>query len=74
MRPIGNAFVIPPRAVTRLEPGGTHMMLIGLERPLMKGQQFKGTLVFANAGRVELGVQVEAMGSTAPDQGHGKGH
>jgi copper(I)-binding protein len=37
-------------------------MFPGLKRPLEKGERFKATLNFENAGSVEVEFVVEAMG------------
>jgi copper(I)-binding protein len=49
-----NAIRIPPRATTKLAPGGTHLMLIGLSKPLPRQADFTlrlddGTTVTASA-------------------------
>jgi copper(I)-binding protein len=71
MRPLPKGLEIPPNATVELKPGGSHLMLIGLTRPLRKGEQLKGTLNFEKAGTVEVTFDIEAMGARAP--GHG-GH
>lgn len=69
------AIDLPAGEVTALRPGGLHVMLIGLENRLVEGEQFPLTLVFDEAGVVEVEVQVEAVtfgvGDTpAMGQGH----
>lgn len=46
---------------TALEPGGVHVMLIGLEDRLVEGEAFPLTLVFEKAGTVEVEVAVEPI-------------
>jgi copper(I)-binding protein len=46
-----------------IEPGGLHIMFLGLKRPLEKGERFKATLVFEKAGPIEVEFVVEAMGA-----------
>jgi copper(I)-binding protein len=64
--------VVPlPRGQTvALAPGGYHVMLIGLKRPLGAGEQVTLTLVFEDAGgkRSEQTVQapVRPLGAGAP--------
>jgi periplasmic copper chaperone A len=48
---------------TELKPGGVHLMLIGLKRPLKQGQTFALTLTFEKAGAIETTVTVEAAGA-----------
>lgn len=52
-------IVVPAGAVVELKPGGLHLMLIGLQRPLVMGETRKVLLQFRQAGeiRVELGVR-----------------
>lgn len=60
-----------------LRPGGTHVMLMGLKRPLKEGDAFPMTLTFERAGDVQVMVAVRKMGSMGPherwrhDGGHG---
>jgi copper(I)-binding protein len=52
----------PVKAGQKLEikPGGLHIMLTGLKRPLKAGDQFLLTLTFRKAGAVETTVAVQA--------------
>jgi periplasmic copper chaperone A len=50
----------PPGTTVKIEPGGLHMMLIGLTRPLVVGTVFTLTLQFRDAGALTLRVPVEA--------------
>jgi len=66
------AFEVAPGAPTILQPGGNHIMLIGLHRGLSEGETFPVTLTFRDAGQIELEVTVGPAGA----RGHGghKGH
>jgi len=55
---------IPASGDTKLAPGGTHLMLFGLHKPLVAGERFPLTLQFEQAGKVEVEVMIEA---TEPD-------
>lgn len=57
MRHVG-AIEIPPGESVRLEPGGLHMMLMGVSSPLQTGERISVTLVFERAGEVALSVPV----------------
>jgi len=46
----------PALATTKIEPGGLHVMLLGLKQPLVEGSKMDLTLRFRNAG--ELSIQV----------------
>jgi copper(I)-binding protein len=43
---------------TVLEPGGTHLMLIGLKQPLVAGQRFPLTLEFEKGGKLTSQFEV----------------
>jgi periplasmic copper chaperone A len=48
-----------------LKPGGYHVMLADLKRPLQAGDSFPLTLGFEKAGSIEVSVVVESMGAGA---------
>lgn len=50
------------------EPGGRHIMLMGLKRPLKEGDTFPLTLTFANAGQIRTSVRVR--GADGVDKSH----
>ncbi|MFO7548531.1 MAG: copper chaperone PCu(A)C [Acidimicrobiia bacterium] len=70
MRPV-EALDIPAGASLVLEPGGLHIMLIGLERALEEGDDFVVTLEFARSGPVDVTVEVIAAGEGPDGGGHG---
>jgi copper(I)-binding protein len=49
-----------------LKPGGMHIMLMHLAKPLKVGESFPATLTFENAGTVTITVPVEKAGATSP--------
>lgn len=51
---------LPPGATVALEPGGMHVMFMGLDHPLAAGDHLAATLVFANAGELPVDFHVEA--------------
>lgn len=63
MREIEGGVAIAPGATVAFEPGGKHLMFIGLKQALTKGEKLKGELVFEKAGKVEVDFNVEAAGS-----------
>jgi hypothetical protein len=71
MRPV-EAVEIPAHGTAALQPGGIHIMLIGLKQPLREGERFALTLTFEKAGAVTVDVKVDAVGSLGP-QGTGQG-
>jgi copper(I)-binding protein len=64
MREVGTIDV-PAGKTVELQPGGLHLMLFGLKRPLVAGQAFPLTLRFEKAGAVEVEMKVVAPGSEA---------
>jgi periplasmic copper chaperone A len=69
------AIDLPPGETTALEPGGLHVMLIGLENRLVEGEAFPLTLVFEKAGAVEVEVAVEPVTyGVGESDGHDQGH
>lgn len=59
MSPV-SSIEVPAGKVVMLEPGGYHIMLINLVKPLTTGQSFVATLTFAGLGAVEVPVVVRA--------------
>jgi copper(I)-binding protein len=61
---------IPAGGSVGLAPGGTHLMLVGLEAPLEVGSSLPLSLEFEKAGPTQLVVQVRPIGASGPrDQG-----
>ncbi len=50
---------IPAGGETRLEPGGSHLMLMGLKQPLEEGQHFPVVLQFERAGKITVDMLVQ---------------
>lgn len=69
MEPAGRVTV-PARGSLTLEPGGLHIMLIGLRRDLVEGSQVTLTLQFERAGPVTVQVPVRAAGTMPANHGH----
>ncbi len=67
------AVDVPAGGMATLQPGGFHVMLIGLKQPLKEGDSFPLTLTFEKAGEVTLEVAVEAIGSMGGMQHNGMG-
>jgi periplasmic copper chaperone A len=67
MRQITDATV-PAGGALALEPGGTHVMLIGLRSPLVPGATLPLVLTFRHAGEVQAKAIVLAPGSVPPSQ------
>lgn len=65
MHPRPGGLEIPAGGAASLKPGGWHLMLIGLKRPLKVGDRFPATLTFRNAGKTRVEFVVQA-GVPAP--------
>jgi len=66
MRPASEGLEIAAGASAELQPGGYHLMLIGLKAPLVEGGSVPITLTFDGGTQVEATLAVRAMGG-----GHG---
>jgi copper(I)-binding protein len=60
MRPV-DRIELRAGGVTRLEPGGLHVMLIGLERALSAGDEVGITLVFEDGSRKRVTAPVRGV-------------
>ncbi len=69
MRPLANGIEIKPGQTVALSPGGEHFMLVGLSRPLKQGGEFKATLNFEKAGKVDVEFSIEGIGARGPAAG-----
>ncbi len=61
---------LPAGKMITFTPGGYHVMLMGLTKPLVAGDSFPLTLTFQNAPPVTVTVKVRPLGGKAPDMGH----
>jgi copper(I)-binding protein len=62
MRPIEGGLEIPAGGAVELKPGGMHLMLIGLKRPLAAGESVALTLTFSTGERIDAPLEVRAIG------------
>jgi len=70
MQHLTDGLVIPAGQTVTLEPGGYHIMLMGLSAPFVVGDEYPLTLVFEHAGEIEVMMQVEVrMAETEMDHG-----
>jgi copper(I)-binding protein len=63
MRPIKGGLEIKPGDTVELKPGSSHVMFVGLKKPLAAGDRINATLVFEKAGTVSVEYEVRAMGA-----------
>ncbi|MGI9509227.1 MAG: copper chaperone PCu(A)C [Geminicoccaceae bacterium] len=71
MRQVEAIDVIPGEPMI-LEPGGLHVMLIGLKEKLEPGAKLPLTLSFEQAGDIEIELTVHSMNHRPKSHEHGK--
>ncbi len=54
-----DSITLEPGQTVVFEPGGLHVMFMGLSEQMIEGQKIPGTLVFENAGRLDIEFNVE---------------
>lgn len=69
MRELENGIDIPAGATVTLQPGGLHVMFMGLNGSLEEGKQVPVTLTFEKAGTVEVMLDIGPAGADAPAHG-----
>ena len=76
MRPLKDGLALPAGQAVTLKPGGEHIMLMGLKRPLKRGETVPVTLHFAKAGKVTVRfvVQPVTYAATSNGGGHDRHH
>jgi copper(I)-binding protein len=71
MRPVQGGVALAPGATVQLQPGGYHIMLIGLKEQVKEGATVPATLTFEKAGKVDIQFDVRGMGAGgAQKHGH----
>jgi copper(I)-binding protein len=61
MRPVVDGVEVAPGEAVAFEPGGYHVMLIDLKRPLAEGERFPLTLTFDGENEREVEVEVRSL-------------
>ena len=61
-----DGIALPAGKPVTLKPGGYHIMLLGLNKPLEQGQTIPLTLTFEKGGEEEVTATVEKIGSMGP--------
>lgn len=70
MRQLAEGLEIPAGGTVTLEPGGYHIMLMDLQRPLARGDAVPLTLEFEKAGRIKVELAVQPIGAAGPGEAH----
>ncbi len=63
MRPITDGIEVAAEESLLLSPNGTHVMLTGLERPLLEGERIAARLRFARSGNRDVEIIVVGAGT-----------
>jgi copper(I)-binding protein len=66
MRPLDKPLAIEPGKTVKLAPGGYHLMMMDLKNPLKQGDKVPLTLEFEKAGKVQVTLDVQAVGAPGP--------
>ena len=64
MHPRPGGLAIPAGGAASLKPGGLHLMMMGLKRPLKTGEHFPMVLTFQKAGKMTVDFVVQPMPPT----------
>jgi len=70
MRQLPEGIPLPAGETVVLQPGGLHLMFMGLEAALVEGETVPVTLLFEKAGEITIDMPVAAAAADAPATGH----
>lgn len=73
MRETEDGFVVPARSTHALEPGGDHIMLMGLLEPITPGTDVVFTLTFDDGSTTEFSAQVRDFSGAQEEYAPGHG-
>lgn len=74
MRPLADGIPVLAGEAAILQPGGLHIMLIGLTEPLVAGETLEITLHFAEREDLVLSLPIRDPDAEMPMQAMGHGH
>jgi periplasmic copper chaperone A len=74
MREIEGGLVIPEKETVMLQPGGNHVMFMGLAAPFEEGTTFPLTLIFEKAGEIKVDVTIQGVGAMGKAMGNAMIH
>lgn len=66
MRQLPDGLEIPAGGEVMLAPGGFHLMIVDLAKPIVEGDPIPVTLNFENAGTIEVELVVAPIGAPGP--------
>lgn len=67
MSPAGDLAMAPGETIS-LEPGGLHVMLMQLQRPMTEDDNFLLTLEFSDGGTVQVDVPILGIAARGPEE------
>jgi copper(I)-binding protein len=70
MRELPDGVVIPAGETVTLEPGGVHLMFMGLKQAFVEGETITVFLTFEHAGSIELDLPVMGAGAAGATPMH----
>lgn len=70
MRQLADGIPVPAGGTVVLEPGGYHIMFMGLNAAFVEGETVPVTLTFEKAGDVVVDLHIAAAAADAPAHGH----
>ncbi|WP_217474064.1 copper chaperone PCu(A)C [Stutzerimonas stutzeri] len=65
-----DSIEVPAGGEVSFQPGGNHVMLFKLSKPLVAGEHFPLTLIFEHAGEVSVDVAIEDQAPAPTDSAH----
>ena len=71
MMHVEEGFAVPAGGMVKLQRGGHHVMFMGITDPFEQGDMIPVTLIFENAGEIEVKVPVDL--ERQPMHGHNHG-
>lgn len=74
MRRVEGGVDVEPGTPVVFQPGGLHIMLMGLKKQLVPGDTFELVLTYRDAGQVKVTAEVMPLGADGSKMGHGKVH
>lgn len=67
MKRLDHGLMLRPGESVSFAPGGYHLMLVDLNKPLKAGDTFPAILIFASGNKIRVVFPVKAMGSVNTD-------
>ena len=72
MMRVEDGIPVPAHETVMLQPGGYHVMFMGLKAPLVEGETVHITLVFEKAGEMAVDIPILDVGAMGGGNGQQK--